>query len=70
MINIIIADDHRLFRMSLQMALSGCDDICVSGEAETGAALFALLDTTLSAEEKELQNAQQEKQSERAGISK
>ena len=45
MINLIIVDDHRLFRITLRMAFSDCTDICVSGEADTGKALFALLGT-------------------------
>ena len=41
--NVIIVDDHALFRMTLRMSFSGYPDICVSGEAGTGEELFALL---------------------------
>jgi len=46
MIKLIIVDDHRLTRITLRMAFADSPDICVSGEADSGAALFALLDTT------------------------
>ncbi|MCL2727823.1 MAG: response regulator transcription factor [Bacteroidales bacterium] len=39
-IKIIVVDDHRLFRMAIKGALGS--DICVSGEADSGEALFAL----------------------------
>jgi len=44
MINVIIVDDHELFRLGLRMAIeSRHSDLHISGEAETGAGLFALL---------------------------
>ena len=47
MINIIIVDDHALFRLGMKGALSGKDSgICVVGEADCGKALFDLLKTT------------------------
>jgi DNA-binding NarL/FixJ family response regulator len=46
MIKIIIVDDHKLFRMALRMALSECQDFCVSGDVESGADLFTMLETT------------------------
>ena len=42
-INIIIVDDHRLFRMGLRNTLTyACSGITVAGEADSGEALFAL----------------------------
>ena len=42
-IQIIIVDDHRLFRMGLKNTLqTACSDIHVAGEADSGEALFAL----------------------------
>jgi len=46
MIRIIIVDDHKLFRMTLRMALTDCHGICVCGDVDSGAALFALLEKT------------------------
>jgi len=46
MINVIIVDDHELIRMSFRMNFSVYPDIKVTGEAGTGAELFALLGTT------------------------
>lgn len=44
MINVIIVDDHELFRLGVRNALvCKCDDIRVTGEAATGKELFALL---------------------------
>ena len=43
MINIIIVDDHRLFRMGLRNTFKlSCSDINVIAEADSGEALFAL----------------------------
>jgi DNA-binding NarL/FixJ family response regulator len=43
MIHVIVVDDHRLFRMGLKAALkSDHPDICITGEADSGAALFSL----------------------------
>jgi len=47
MINIIIVDDHELFRLGVKYAIA--DDypnICVVGEAESSEELFSLLETT------------------------
>jgi DNA-binding NarL/FixJ family response regulator len=47
MIQVIIVDDHRLFRMSLKSAFcDGNTDICIAGEAACGRELFALLAST------------------------
>ena len=47
MIRLIIVDDHKLVRMMLNLTFkSSYPDIIVAGEAESGEALFALLDTT------------------------
>jgi DNA-binding NarL/FixJ family response regulator len=47
MIQTIIVDDHSLFRIGLRATLtSNCTDICVSGEADCGKALFAILPST------------------------
>ncbi|MDL2256672.1 response regulator transcription factor [Bacteroidales bacterium OttesenSCG-928-I14] len=47
MINTILVDDHALFRLGVKSAImNGHSDICISGEAESGAALFQLLETT------------------------
>jgi len=45
MIKIIIVDDHQVFRMALRVALSDCSDLDILGEADSGEALFALLET-------------------------
>lgn len=45
--NIIIVDDHPLFRMGLKASLRGAPSVNVVGEAETGADLFALLQTVM-----------------------
>jgi two-component system response regulator NreC len=43
MVNIIIVDDHPMFRMGVRMYIeSKCDDICIVGEAESGEQLFCL----------------------------
>ena len=43
MVNIIIVDDHPMFRMGVRMYIeSKCDDICVVGEAESGEKLLLL----------------------------
>ena len=43
MIQIIIVDDHTLFRMGLKAAFkTDCPDICVTGEADSGERLFTL----------------------------
>jgi DNA-binding NarL/FixJ family response regulator len=45
MIKVIIVEDHELFRLGIQTAIeSRHPDLCIVGEAETGAELFALLD--------------------------
>ena len=47
MINVILVDDHELFRLGVRTALtSRHPDIHIVGEAETGADFFALLKTT------------------------
>ena len=47
MIRLVIVEDHKLIRMMLSHIFqSGDTDIIVAGEAESGEALFALLDTT------------------------
>jgi DNA-binding NarL/FixJ family response regulator len=47
MISTILVDDHALFRLGLKTALAAAHaDIRIAGEAESGAALFALLETT------------------------
>jgi len=44
MINVLIVDDHELFRVGIKTAIeSRHPDLCVVGEAESGAQLFALL---------------------------
>jgi len=46
MTNVIIVDDHSLFRLGLRAALtSSCSDICIIGEADSGKALFLLLES-------------------------
>ena len=46
-IQVIVVDDHRLFRMGLKAAFQqGCSDICLVGEANNGRELFALLAST------------------------
>jgi len=45
-IKVIIVDDHELFRLGLRTALKNHHpDLCVAGEAQSGAQLFALLET-------------------------
>ena len=47
MIQVIIVDDHTLFRIGLKSAFQhGYSDICVTGEADCGESLFALLPST------------------------
>ena len=46
MINVVLVDDHALFRLGVKSAItSGYSDICIVGEAECGADLFPLLET-------------------------
>ena len=48
MINAILVDDHALFRLGVKSAImSSHADICIVGEADSGAALFRLLETTV-----------------------
>ena len=43
MIQVIVVDDHRLFRMQMKASLKyDYPDICICGDAESGDALFAL----------------------------
>ena len=47
MIQVIIIDDHMLFRAGVRMTFaSAYPDICITGEADSGNALFALLPST------------------------
>jgi DNA-binding NarL/FixJ family response regulator len=47
MINIILVDDHALFRLGVKGALMSLrDEICIVGEADCGKAFFSLLETT------------------------
>ena len=47
MIATILVDDHELFRFGIKMAMTSRHlDIYIAGEAETGAELFRLLETT------------------------
>jgi DNA-binding NarL/FixJ family response regulator len=46
MINIIIVDDHQLFRTTLGITLSNYPDFFISADTDSGATLFALLPTT------------------------
>ena len=47
MIQVIIVDDHPLFRIGLKATFKDCHpDICVAGEADCGEALFKLLAKT------------------------
>ena len=47
MINVVIVDDHELFRLGVRTAIENRhSDLRIAGEVETGAELFALLDTT------------------------
>ena len=47
MISIILVDDHELFRLGVKTAIeSRHPDIRIAGEAESGEALFRLLETT------------------------
>jgi len=43
MVKIIIVDDHRLFRVTMRIALSDCYGLNVVGDADSGEALFDLL---------------------------
>ena len=46
MINVILVDDHSLFRLGVKSALtSDYSDICIVGEADSGSELFRLLET-------------------------
>ena len=46
MTNVILVDDHDLFRIGLKISItSKYPDICIAGEADCGAALFRLLET-------------------------
>jgi len=45
MINIILVDDHKLFRMTLKMAFSEFPNFCISGETDSCTALFTMLKT-------------------------
>ena len=48
MINVIIVDDHELFRLGVKTAIENRhSDLRIVGEAETGAELFALLGTVV-----------------------
>jgi DNA-binding NarL/FixJ family response regulator len=48
MINAILVDDHALFRLGVKSAIvNGHSDINIVGEADCGAALFRLLETTI-----------------------
>ena len=43
MIKIVIVEDHELFRLGVKTAIENChSDLCIIGEAESGAELFAL----------------------------
>jgi DNA-binding NarL/FixJ family response regulator len=47
MINIILVDDHALFRLGIKGALMALrNEICIVGEADSGKAFFSLLETT------------------------
>lgn len=47
MINTILVDDHALFRLGVKTAITnGHADISIVGEADSGTALFRLLETT------------------------
>jgi len=47
MINAILVDDHELFRLGVKTVMKSYHpDICIAGEAETGADFFALLEKT------------------------
>lgn len=46
MINVILVEDHALFRLGIKSAITQTYlDICIVGEAESGEALFHLLET-------------------------
>ncbi|MDR1779105.1 MAG: response regulator transcription factor [Tannerella sp.] len=45
LINVILVDDHRMFRAGIKSLLSLHPDICVSGEADSGEELLELLKT-------------------------
>jgi len=46
MINTILVDDHALFRLGVKYAITNSHaDICIAGEADSGSALFQLLET-------------------------
>ena len=47
MTQVIVVDDHRLFRIGLKAAINaGYPDICIAGETECGNDLFGLLTST------------------------
>ena len=46
MTNVILVDDHELFRVGIKGALMREKDICIIGEAGSGKELFELLQTT------------------------
>jgi DNA-binding NarL/FixJ family response regulator len=49
MINIILVDDHELFRLGVKTAIaSRHPDICIVGEADTGSRFFNLLETAVA----------------------
>ena len=49
MTNVILVDDHALFRLGVKGVLAGLQPyICVAGEADCGEALFRLLETTIA----------------------
>ncbi|MES1158101.1 MAG: response regulator transcription factor [Haliangium ochraceum] len=43
-INVLLVDDHHLFREGLRAVLAGAEDIVVAGEASTGREAFEMLD--------------------------
>jgi len=43
MIKIVIVDDHKLFRLTLRMAIAECYGFSILGDVDSGEALFALL---------------------------
>ncbi len=44
-INVLLVDDHHLFREGLRAVLAGTDDIVVAGEASTGREAFEMVDS-------------------------
>ena len=44
MTNVILVDDHELFRLGIRGSLKRAD-VCILGEAESGKQLFTLLKT-------------------------